>query len=165
MNSRKRLLRNFLLRPYIDLPNFVDHLTRKPYAYTTRCKCKITRFNLASRETGIKRFRAWTHRWVRPLPPELAEAADSGDKCLRKINEPWGLMSRVERGTPPPLLLMISIVIASGKLACGSENLHGNLFPFLRPVFLLAKQRIFGGGTKRFLNSNICRSHHGPSPF
>lgn len=68
VNSRNRLLRHFLLRPYIDLPNFVDHLTRKPYAYTTRCKCKITRFNLASRETGIKRFRAWTHRWVRSQP-------------------------------------------------------------------------------------------------
>lgn len=49
----------FLQHPYIDLPNFVAHLTRKPYAYTTGCKCKITRFNLASRETSIKRFLAW----------------------------------------------------------------------------------------------------------
>lgn len=65
VNIRDRLLRNTSSRPYIDLPNFVDHLTRKPYASTARCKCKITRFNLASRETGIKRFRAWTHRWAR----------------------------------------------------------------------------------------------------
>lgn len=56
---------DFAFQPYIALPNFVDHLTRKPYAYVTCCKCKITRSKLASRETGIKRFRAWTHCWAR----------------------------------------------------------------------------------------------------
>lgn len=65
VNNRARLLAELAFQPYIDLPNFVDHLTRKPYAYRTRCKCKITRFKLASRETGIKRFPAWTLRWLR----------------------------------------------------------------------------------------------------
>lgn len=72
-DSRNRLLSRNVRHPYIDLPNFVDHLTRKPYAYTTRCKCKITRFNLASRETGIKRFRAWTHHWAQPLRDGLGD--------------------------------------------------------------------------------------------
>jgi hypothetical protein len=74
-NFRNRLFAIPVRHPYIDLPNFVDHLTRKPYAYTTRCKCKITRFNLASRETGIKRFRAWTHHWAE------RHGADSGGEA------------------------------------------------------------------------------------
>ena len=62
--------------PYIDLPNFVDHLTRKPCASTGRCHgCKITRFEPSSRETGIKRFPAWTHRWAPEFPTLDAAAA------------------------------------------------------------------------------------------
>lgn len=64
--------------PYIVLPNFVDHLTRKPHARTIRCKCKITRFNLASRETGIKRFLAWMRSggYAKPSEPAGATSRD-----------------------------------------------------------------------------------------
>lgn len=62
----------FCCYPYIVLPNFVAHLTRKPYAHTIRCKCKITRFNLASRETRIKRFLAWMRSDGYAKPSETA---------------------------------------------------------------------------------------------
>lgn len=120
MNSRNRLLRNFLLRLYIDLPNFVDHLTRKPYAYTTRCKCKITRFNLASRETGIKRFRAWTHRWVRFQHIGVGGWRTPGTNVLEKSPERVPQKRVNGTGGTRNAHLLISI-IAPGKLGCGSS--------------------------------------------